>query len=393
MSQNKPSLQQLLSRASEMRADLRARIPEANKLRRVPDESIAEMKKAGLFRMMQPQSFGGYEYGPQDFYRVAMEVARGCPSTGWVLSVVGVHNWQLALFPEQAQQDVWGKDPDAIISSSYMPCGKVDIVDGGYRLSGHWQFSSGSDHCDWAFLGAIIPSENEDAPPMMYTFLVPRADYRIDDDWYTSGLQGSGSKGVIVEDVFVPAHRVHSFLDGYTCTSPGHAINQNPIYKLPFGQVFIRAVSAPSIGAAQGAIDLYCEYNMARINSAGMEAKALPASLIVAAEAQAAVTTARLKLQHAYDTLLGCIEKGEEFSMLQRAEFKYDSATAVGTCLAAVQQLLSNSGGRAIYSDNTLNGILQDMIAFRQHAMNDADKPARGLGTVMFGGVSDDMFS
>lgn len=393
MSQNKPSLDQLLTVAEQMRPELRDRMSEAGQLRQVPEQSIANMKEAGFFRMMQPGRFGGYEYPPQDFYRVVMEVARGCPSTGWVLSVVGVHSWQLALFPEQAQQDVWGDDSSALISSSYMPCGKVELVEGGYRLSGHWQFSSGCDHCDWVFVGAMIESQNEDEAPMLYTFLLPRSDYRIDDDWFTSGLKASGSKGIVVDDVFVPCHRVHSFLDGYLCASPGHAVNHNPIYKLPFGQVFIRAVSAPSVGAAQGAIDWYCEYNTERINSSGMAAKTLPANLIAAAQAQSTVTTARLKLKNAFESLLACIDNNEAFSPLQRAEFKYDSSNAVGECLSVVQQLLSNSGGRAIYSDNPLNQILQDMIAFRQHAMNDVDKPGRSLGTVLFGGVAEDMFS
>ena len=387
-----PTLDQLLKQAAELRESLRSRQLSANADRKVPDESIQELKQAGFFRMLQPKSFGGYEHSPQDFYQVAMEVARGCPSTGWVLSVVGVHSWQLALFPEQAQRDVWGDNPDSLISSSYMPCGKVTRVEGGYRLSGHWQFSSGCDHCDWVFVGAVIPPQNEQEPPMLHTFLVPNSDYRIDDDWHTSGLKASGSKGIVIDDVFVPGHRVHSFMDGFLCQSPGHALNDNPIYKLPFGQVFVRAVSAPSIGAAQGAIDLYCDYNSQRVNSSGVKATALPSALLAAAQAQSAVTTAQLKLQHAYDCQLANIAEGVETPMITRAEFKYDSAQTVSDCLAAVQNLLANSGGRAIYSDNPINLILQDMIAFRQHAMNDNDKPAKGLGALMFGDEVQDLF-
>lgn len=387
-----PMVDQLLKQASEMRDVLRSRVTEANALRQVPDESIAELKRAGFFCLLQPKIFGGDECFPQDFYRVVMEVARGCPSTGWVLSVVGVHSWQLALFPERAQHDVWGENPDSLISSSYMPCGKVTHVDGGYRLSGHWQFSSGCDHCDWVFVGAVITPRNEQEQPMLHTFLVPKSDYRIDDDWHTSGLKASGSKGIVIDDVFVPSHRVHSFMDGFLCQSPGHAVNDSPIYRLPFGQVFVRAVSAPSIGAALGAIDLYCEYNSQRINSSGVKVTALPAALLAAAQAQSAVTTAKLKLQHAYERQLSNIVEGVDTPMIERAEFKYDSAQAVSDCLAVVQNLLANSGGRAIYSDNPINLILQDMIAFRQHAMNDVDKPAKGLGSLMFVDEVQDLF-
>ena len=132
-----------------------------------------------------------------------------------------------------------------------MPVGKVKRVEGGFRLSGHWSFSSGSEHCDWAFLGAMVPPEKAGEAPDYRTFLVPRGEYRIESNWDVSGLEGTGSNDIIVEDAFVPEYRTHRSMDGFNCSSPGNAVNTNPLFRLPFGQIFVRAVCSSSIGALQ----------------------------------------------------------------------------------------------------------------------------------------------
>jgi 3-hydroxy-9,10-secoandrosta-1,3,5(10)-triene-9,17-dione monooxygenase len=389
-----PDPGELLARARAMAPVLRERASEAREARRVPAETIAEFKAAGFFRMMQPQRYGGFEMSPRHFYDVVFEIARACPSSGWVLSVVGVHNWQLALLDDRAQQDVWGSDQDALISSSYAPKGVVEKVDGGYRFSGRWQFSSGSDHCDWIFVGGIIPPEpGDEEPPAITSFLLPRDDYEIVDDWYTTGLQGSGSKSLVVENAFVPEYRTHSFRDGYLCVGPGQAVNGSPIYRLPFGQVFIRAVSMPAVGAAQGALDAYCDYNSERLNSVGMQAKEFPASQEAGARALSTIHTAQLKMRHAYETLLGHVERDEAFADIERAEFSYDASRSVDECVTAVQQLLANSGGGAIYVGNRVNEIFQDMLAFRQHAANQPDAAGKNVGAVLFGQPNASFFS
>lgn len=382
---------QLLERASAMQAVLRERASEARKLRRVPEQTIAEFQAAGFFKMMQPKRYGGYEMNPKHFYDVVFELARACPSSAWVLSVVGVHNWQMGLLDDRAQQEVWGEDNSVLISSSYAPRGKAVAVEGGFNFSGRWQFSSGCDHCDWIFVGGLLP--NEENIPMLGSFLIPRPDYVIEDDWHTTGLQGSGSKSLIVENAFVPAYRVHSFLEGYQCKSPGQAVNPSPIYKLPFGQVFIRAVSMPAVGATQGALDAYCDYNSQRLNSVGMKVVDAPAGQLAAARAQAAISSARYKMHQAYDTLLSRVENDEAFTPLERAEFRFDSCNAVESCVQVAQELLANSGGSAIYQGNTVNEIFQDLLAFRQHAANQPDVPAKNLGAALFGLPVDDFFS
>ncbi|MFK8021436.1 MAG: acyl-CoA dehydrogenase family protein [Pseudomonadales bacterium] len=390
---NNSTAENLLQRAKDMRPVLESRSSHTRTLRRIPDETITELKAAGFFKMMQPARYGGYEMSPKDFYKVVIEVARGCPSTGWVLSVVGVHNWQLGLLDDQAQQEVWGQDNNTLISSSYAPRGKAEPVDGGFNFSGQWQFSSGSDHAEWVFVGGLMP-DDERFPdiPQIGSFLIPRSDYEIVDDWHVTGLQGSGSKTIKVQKAFVPSYRVHSFMDGFLGIAPGHAVNTAPIYKLPFGQVFIRAVSTPCIGAAQGALDAYCKYNSERLNSVGKKVVDSPAGQLAAARAQTAISTAKLKLNNTYDTLLGYVDRGEPFNNVDRVEFRNDSCQVVDTLIPAVQELLANSGGSAIYQGNRVNEIFQDMLAFRQHAANQPYTPAINLGAVMFGAELMDPF-
>ncbi|MGB1140878.1 MAG: acyl-CoA dehydrogenase family protein, partial [Halioglobus sp.] len=203
-----PRAQQLIEAARTMGPALKERRAKASKDQRVPDETVREMHEAGFFKILQPEQWGGYAMDPQVFYAVGLEVARFCPSSAWILGVIAVHNWQLALFDDQAAQDVWAEDPSVLISSSYAPVGKVEVVDGGYKLSGRWSFSSGSEHCKWAFLGAVVPTPEEPFNMANYrTFLVPIEDYDIVHNWEVVGLQGTGSHDIVVDGAFVPEHR------------------------------------------------------------------------------------------------------------------------------------------------------------------------------------------
>src|SRR5262249_54032032 len=158
--------------AEELAPILAARAAEADALRRLPDQTIADFHAAGFFRMLQPARWGGLEIDPGVFFDVQTTIAAACPSSAWVLGVVGGHNWQLALFALEAQGEVWGGDPRTLISSSYAPTGRITRAEGGYRVSGRWSFSSGCDHCQWVFLGGFVPQEGEGRPPDMRTFLL-----------------------------------------------------------------------------------------------------------------------------------------------------------------------------------------------------------------------------
>jgi 3-hydroxy-9,10-secoandrosta-1,3,5(10)-triene-9,17-dione monooxygenase len=368
-----------LGRVRDLLPALRERAPECEALRRVPDETMKEFQARGLLRALQPKRWGGLELDPWTFYEAVMEVSSACASSGWVLGVVGVHNWQLGLFPEAAQRDVWGDDSSVQISSSYAPTGKVERVAGGFRLSGRWSFSSGCDHCDWVFLGGVAPGDGP--APDMRTFLVPRADYRIDDTWRVAGLCGTGSKDIVVEGAFVPEHRTHRFVDGFTLKSPGQEVNPGPLYRLPFGCVFSCAIAAPAIGAAQGALSLFTEASRARRSALGGGKVAEdPFAQTRLADAASSVDAARESLRRDWRELVALAEAGQGIPLGPRVRTRFDASQAVARGVHAVDRLFEASGGRAIFLDNPIQRVFRDVHAMRAHAFNNPDKAARLLG-------------
>ena len=385
--------EQLVASAHALKPALAARARQADDLRRVPDETIADFRDAGFFRMLQPARWGGLEVDPRTFFEVQMTVASACPSSAWVLGVVAVHAWQLALFPLRAQEDVWAQDAATLISSSYAPTGKVTRVPGGYGISGRWSFSSGCDHCQWAFLGGLVPPEVEGKPPEMRTFLVPRRDYRIDDNWHVVGLKGTGSKDIVVENAVVPEHRTHRLIDGFKRQSPGNEVNQAPLYRLPFGQIFVRSVSTSAIGAAQGAHDAFVEIAAKRV-AAGDATKVAedPATQVVCARASALIDEARLGLERNLAEMMSLVRENRDIGIDRRVRFRYDSSMAVVKSVEAIDLLFTASGGRAIFLGSPLLRYFLDVHAARAHYANNPEKPARNLGGVELGMKTTDFF-
>jgi len=380
--------------ASDAKGRLRERNAKADAERVIPTETIQELKDAGFFRMMQPKRWGGYECHPVEFFDAAIEIASACPSTAWVLGVVAVHNWQLALFPEQAQKDVWEGENgvDTLIASSYMPVGKVTPTDGGVRLSGRWGFSSGSDHCQWVFLGAFAPKE-EDRPPDMFTLLLPRSDYELIDDWFVSGLKGTGSKSVKVDDVFVPEHRLHRMSDAFRLRSPGNEVNTGPLYRVPFGQLFTRTVATPAIGMLQGALEAYLALNRDRKGRAdGKSASDDPFNLETCARATLAIREVRALLRNDWNEMMSKAESGESIELEDRVAYRANAGAATDRMVKALDELFMASGGSAIFLDQDIQRFFQDIHGARAHHANNPLKTQRNYGGLLMGEPTTDFF-
>jgi len=381
-----------VARVQALAPQLRARSAQADLDRRISDATKADFEAAGLWRLLQPARFGGGEQHPLVFFDALIETARHCPSTAWVFGVLGCHAWQLALFDEQAQQDVWGEDSSVLVSSSYAPTGKVQAVEGGYEISGLWSFSSGSELCDWAFLGGFVPSP-EGRPPDMRTFLVPRSDYRIDRTWDTMALQGTGSHDVVIEKAFVPEYRTHRMSDGFKCQSPGHGVNPSPLYKLPFGLLFTRSVSTGAIGMLHGALDAYLSVARGRVSaSEGSRVVEDPRSQQVCAEARLVLDEVKLVLERSMLELSDAAEAGENLTIERRVQFRYESAQAVDRCIAAGDMLHAQSGGRAIFKDAAILPYFTALHAARAHYANNPYKPGQNFGRVLLGLKTKDFF-
>jgi 3-hydroxy-9,10-secoandrosta-1,3,5(10)-triene-9,17-dione monooxygenase len=393
---NAPQLSQaehLYKAARNLVPALRERAAETASLGHLPEATIAAMQQAGFFRIMQPARYGGYELDPEVFFKVQIILASGCMSTAWVLGVVAIHNWQLGLLDDRAQRDVWGEDDSTLISSSYMPVGKVKHVDGGYQLSGHWGFSSGSKHCKWAFLGAMVPPKNEGEGPDYRTFLVPLGDYRIVDNWNVSGLQGTGSHDIVVEDAFVPEYRTHRAIHGFECNSPGNAENTHYIFRLPFGQIFVRAVSSSSIGCLQGVIDSYIAVNKDRVGlNDGNKIATDPDAQMALAGAVATVDECKTVMFRNFDAMVAAAKAGTSLSLDERIKMRFDAALVARKCTDAINQMFISCGAQGIFCDHPLNRAWLDINAGRTHVANNPFKFGRNLGGVMMGAQNQDTF-
>jgi 3-hydroxy-9,10-secoandrosta-1,3,5(10)-triene-9,17-dione monooxygenase len=383
----------LIERARAMIPALKERADAATAARTLPAETIREMQEAGFFRVLQPRRHGGYEMDPHVFYEIQMALAEGCMSTAWVYGVVGVHPFQLALFDQRAQADVWSKSDATLISSSYQPVGKVERVEGGFRLSGRWGFSSGCDHCEWAFLGALIPPVEAGGPPEMRTFLLPRSDYQIVHDWNVFGLQATGSHGIVVDKAFVPEYRTHRAVDGFLCKNPGQAVNTSPLYRLPWAQVFVRAVSTAAIGATQGALDAYLGIASKRVSTnTGKATRLDPAALNAAARAQSAVLEMKTILRRNFEEMMTTLRAGGEIPMLDRIRYRFESSQVVRRCASICDELMPLLGGRAIYMDSPLVRYWLDINAARAHVANDPAVVGTSLGALYLGEQVQEFF-
>lgn len=371
-----------LDRVRALLPALRERAAVTDRLRRLPDETLREFVDAGLFRGVQPKRYGGYELDPMTFYQAVMEVAAVCGSSGWIFGVIGIHNWHLALFPPEAQEDVWGEDNDTLVSTSVAPTGRVEAAPGGFRLSGRWSFSSGCDFCRWVVLGGVVPGD----PPDARVFLLPRSDYAIDDNWHVMGLCGTGSKDIVVADAFVPAHRTHSYRDAFEIDSPGNAVNTAPLYRLPWGLTFPYALSAPAVGVALGALAAFREQAAGRVSTRdGSRAAEDRFTHLRLAEAAAEASGARDRLIANFIEMMRCVEAGRDVPVAARARYRWDAAKATDWSVSAVDRVFAMSGGRGIFLDNPLQRAWRDIHAMRAHAANNLERAAAIFGRSEFG--------
>lgn len=377
----------LLRAARNLGPVLEARMETCAADRRIPEETIADFHDAGFFRILQSAEYGGYEMDPQVFYAVLLEISKTCMSSAWVLGVIGVHNWQLNLFDAAAAEEVWRDSSAVLISSSYAPVGQVTPVDGGYRLTGRWSFSSGCEHCDWIFLGAVVPTEEAPWDMQNYrTFLLPKEDYQIVDNWDVVGLEGTGSHDIVVNDAFVPEHRTHNMKED---DSGRKFMDKPPLYRLPFMQVFSRAVSTPALGALEGALEKYI--NVAQNRIAGPIAMKDDANAKrLAAEVDASIASMKTIMYHNFNQLMAYAQSGEVASLLDRARYRYNTSVVADTCVSLSSRMLKSAGSTGIRNNGALLKQHRDILTSQAHIANVSEPVAVNFGGMLFGHESTD---
>ena len=381
-----PRFEELLARAEALIPTLRERAPRAEQLRRLPDETIADLHETGLFRMLQPARVGGSELPYRALFELTAVIGQGCGSTAWVLGNLAAHHWLLGMWHPEAQEEIWGQSPDSLISSALaFARGRGRRVEGGYRLSGRWPFSSGIDPSAWNIFGAIV-SDEETGQSEARMFLVPATDYTIIDTWQVIGLAGTGSNDVEVTDIFVPAYRTLSTERIRGGPNRGSELNPGTLYKLPAVSLFAFAVAGVSLGIARGAIQHFAETTRTRRSGyTGRNLADFTNIQVHLAEAAALADAAEAIVLRDCDEATRITEAGVVPSIEQRARYRRDGAFAATLCTKAVGLLFAATGGIAIYETNPIQRAFRDVHAANAHYMLNWDINGAVYGRVALG--------
>jgi 3-hydroxy-9,10-secoandrosta-1,3,5(10)-triene-9,17-dione monooxygenase len=379
-----PEGAELVARARAMIPTLAKRSSEGRRRRQIPAETIADMQRAGFFRVLQPKRWGGYEMDLGVFYDIELALAEGDMSTGWIYGVSGVHPWFMAILEDRAAQEVWGDDNTRLICSSLMPAGKATAADGGYRLSGRWRYASCCDHCDWALLGGLVAAA-DGGPPHGRIFLVPRTDYEAVDTWQVAGLQGTGSWDIVLDDLFVPGYRTQSMMDNFLLKGAGQAVNTASLYRMPFGQIFVRGISTAALGALQGMLNALIDYGKTRVTRAGGRSSENPFIQLLAAETAASIDEMKLTLHRTFQTLHGYARRGETPPLEERLKYKFQSTWVTERCTLLAARIFKATGAAGLSDELPFGGILADLMAGRQHISNQFEYVGSNWGAVLFG--------
>lgn len=384
----RPDINDLIARIQKLAPEISARALNAEKAKRVPVETMDALRDANIFRMMQPKRFGGYEYGPAELARVGFELGRACGSTGWCGTLAVCFGWMVAFFPLEAQEEVWD-DTDNLLAVSYVPTPKVEVVDGGIRISGSWPWASGIDSATWLILSALVP--NKDGPPTLSWCLVPVRDVIVDhDSWNVAGLQGTGSKTLYINDpVFVPRHRILPLPAIFSGKVPGLDIPDNVQAKFGYPTFGPTALVSPIVGMAQGAIDAFTDTarDAKRMARPGVFEKVAESALIqsLIGQASARVDAARTLMVTSLSEGQHIVNSGGAPDIELRVRIRRNHGFAARTSAEVVNEIFAKSGAAAADENNRVQRFWRDANTAALHASLDWDTLSALYGTYQLG--------
>ena len=378
---------ELRQRAVAAAEEFRARVPQAESDRRVPAENMARIRESGLLRVIQARNCGGHELSMRGHLDVISAIAEGCSSTAWVLGVMHAHSWMMAHFPGQAREEVYGSDPDAMVSAVIGPRGKAVLNgDGSCELSGFWPFGSGCEHAAWLLLGAeVIDASGEvvDAAD----FLVPSGDVEIKDDWFVVGLSGTGSCSIQVDGLTVPAHRrlsIPALIEGNT---PGMEEGYDGwLHKAEAVPVLALCICGAALGLARSAL---AEFR------GSVQAKPVAytphihsewsATHIKLGEAASLIDAAHMMLYRVADDIDSYARSGTPMSMEMRARIRMDCSQGVRFALDGAEKLFLMAGGSSLALRSPLQRAWRDLHAINMHGLLLPEASAELYGRVLLG--------
>jgi alkylation response protein AidB-like acyl-CoA dehydrogenase len=389
--EERPNLAALKSRLAGISPQIKARAYTTEKSGRVPTENMLCLREIGYFDIVKPRAFGGYEYDFDVLVELNIELAKACASTAWVGGLLAAHQWLIASFGEQAQRDVWDKDGDALACGSYAPATKAVAAEGGYRLTGRWSFASGCDNAQWSLCAALLPSRAEADKFTPAFLLVPASDYLIDDNWNVAGLAGTGSKTLQLKDVFVPEHRVLTFLETTSGKTPGASLyRENPTFSIPMLCNIPSCLASVAVGSAAGALEDYLEATSKRVTRGAVAGSnnrmaEFPTIQLRVAEAAAATDAAREILLRDLHHRAVAVRLHKPVTIEERIVSRRGQAFAVSLAIRASEALNASTGGQGLDLANPVQRAWRDANAVGRHISMNWDAVGTMYGQLALG--------
>jgi alkylation response protein AidB-like acyl-CoA dehydrogenase len=350
----------LLARAKALVPNLASRAAAATEARNVPDETIAEYRRAGILRVLQPRRFGGYQESVGVFLQIVETLTDGCASSAWVYAVIAELQWVIALLPEQGQEDIWGNDPQAVGAASLVPRAVATLCDDGWRISGRYPFTSGCTHAQWAVVGARCEDAAGNQEP--HYLAMPMADVEIIDDWHALGMRGTGSRSLLLRDVFVPRHRSILYRDVLEGSAPGCLMHRDyTLLRAPRYFVVPFVLPAVAFALARKALSLL----PASLHARGMASSDLLHMQL--GEAAAHIETANLIFASRRAETVTCLDAGEPIEEASVLRNRRDVTLAFQLLKRGVDRLAAINGARTVYDGDPLQSVLLDITAISTH--------------------------
>ncbi|MEQ1308599.1 flavin-dependent monooxygenase [Acinetobacter bereziniae] len=355
--------------------------------RKVPSENMQLLFEIGYFDAVKPKRYGGDELSFFELVDANIELAASCASTAWVAGLLSAHQWLLAMFPKQAQDDVWLENSKALICGSYAPVSYATETSDTYVLNGKWSFASGCDHAQWSLCAAFVPEGEGFTPAFL---LVPATQYEIEDTWNVIGLAGTGSKTLVLNNVEIPKHRILKFKDAVSGQTPGSQQYSGGLFKIPLLMGVPSCLASVGVGAAQGALESYLDTVSARVTRgavAGHNNKMaeFPTIQLRVAEAVSSIDAAR-------EILLRDVIKAESLaaskkilSIDDRLISRRGHGFSVLLALRAVEALNASTGGLGLNLDNPVQRAWRDTNAVARHISMNWDAVGTMIGQQLLG--------
>ncbi|PMS37023.1 resorcinol 4-hydroxylase oxygenase subunit [Trinickia symbiotica] len=388
---DRPSVENLRTRIAGLAASIKARAAQVETERRVPMDIIDALRDAGYFDVVKPRAFGGLEGDFSALVDLNIDLAKSCASTAWVAGLLAAHQWLVGSFPAQAQHDVWAANPNALVCGSYAPVCQAQATDGGYLISGRWSFASGCECAQWSLCAAVLPAEGDREKPAPAFLLVPETDYTIEDTWHVIGLAGTGSKTLVLDKVFVPAHRALLFSETTSGETPGARLyRHHPGFSIPMLSTIPSCLASVAVGAAQGALEDYLERTARRVTrgavAGGQNSMAEFATIqLRVAEATASAEAARRVLIADLRDREATVNAGEAVSVEERIKSRLGQAFAVSLAIRATEALNASTGGQGLDLANPIQRAWRDANAVGRHISMNWDTVGTMYGQMALG--------